>query len=652
MRTSSNQSQSSSTTWPRAQFNRAELFDLRAQYEQELRVNMTLKNAIKCFAFKISTVLEDNKITTTDNIVLHDSLRQVLDKTYPKNPASRSTRMTAEEAEVPRAVANHMNMSMSQLVDLVEKVVHGIDIEEEPAATGLLERQTSEGLSSVASPAFISRQPRDDAEQNADYYPPTPMQNGSNSVLSSVLDVLLQDPDVDTTTLRELVPELPELLNLSEYANAVRSLGDHTPADAESVGTFAAAPFLEDMHLRRPGRSSIPDPNRPHQCDSSPAMMQMPGPMVSHSVPLSSSDPVSRLTEADGAFDAALLKSPLQSLTSKLRPAEKAHTPGPIFRAPDVQPLPPGPVKSSPKQSRDVQAASAVAMGGQSETRRQPANRLPLPAGALVPGAITPGAITAGASVPGAIRAGASVPGGTSMAAAASLAASGSERKSKRSSGISVLRDIPEDVRTLIVRNIPSRCTQEQLLKIWPPAGSYNVLYLPFSPIQHRRVDYAFINFISKQALHQFCDRWEGVSLMPHISSKRLEIKLADVQGYERNLVEFRRNRKIRETKCDWYLPVIIHPDGSIADFRKVMAAMDASGISAVADNASTARATATDDSSCDQSQGRTPDNDEEAELQEDEEYNIQRVSASASTGEFSAGSMMVGFRHAPGRHD
>jgi len=44
---------------------------------------------------------------------------------------------------------------------------------------------------------------------------------------------------------------------------------------------------------------------------------------------------------------------------------------------------------------------------------------------------------------------------------------------------------------------------------------------------------YAFVNFVSHQALLDFYERWQGVRLMEEASAKRLNIAVSETQGFE-----------------------------------------------------------------------------------------------------------------------
>jgi hypothetical protein len=128
---------------------------------------------------------------------------------------------------------------------------------------------------------------------------------------------------------------------------------------------------------------------------------------------------------------------------------------------------------------------------------------------------------------------------------------------------------IPFDVRTLVIRNIPIGCTPAQLLALWPPQGLYNLLHLPYSNRQHRTVGYAFINFTSREALLWFSASWSGCILRS--DAKALDIRIAEVQGFEGNIEHMRQSGKIRSISDPDHMPIIILPDGSFADFKAVM---------------------------------------------------------------------------------
>eukprot|EP00421_Protoceratium_reticulatum_P001246 CAMPEP_0168362200 /NCGR_PEP_ID=MMETSP0228-20121227/3056_1 /TAXON_ID=133427 /ORGANISM="Protoceratium reticulatum, Strain CCCM 535 (=CCMP 1889)" /LENGTH=111 /DNA_ID=CAMNT_0008374895 /DNA_START=1 /DNA_END=332 /DNA_ORIENTATION=- len=88
---------------------------------------------------------------------------------------------------------------------------------------------------------------------------------------------------------------------------------------------------------------------------------------------------------------------------------------------------------------------------------------------------------------------------------------------------------------TLVVRNIPFACSQEELLREWPVDGSYNYLHLPYNAFRQRHSGYAYINFLNSRLAANFQERWHGRFLsMPF--EKSLSVREADMQGWRPNL--------------------------------------------------------------------------------------------------------------------
>jgi len=108
-----------------------------------------------------------------------------------------------------------------------------------------------------------------------------------------------------------------------------------------------------------------------------------------------------------------------------------------------------------------------------------------------------------------------------------------------------IMRKIPlPDVEswhtTLVVRNIPARCTHERLLQQWPNNGSYNFLFVPYSVKQRRASRYMFINFTSHENMVAFMIQWHGAWL-PDVGfgpklAEPLEMRPAKMQGLRANV--------------------------------------------------------------------------------------------------------------------
>lgn len=100
------------------------------------------------------------------------------------------------------------------------------------------------------------------------------------------------------------------------------------------------------------------------------------------------------------------------------------------------------------------------------------------------------------------------------------------------------MRNIPAGTATLAVRNVPARYTPESLAVVWPPAGSYNLLYVPYR-LGHT-IGLAFLNFLSHEAAVVFATQWHWRKLTPNSRSKPLDVTPAYVQGYRKMLEMFK----------------------------------------------------------------------------------------------------------------
>lgn len=134
-----------------------------------------------------------------------------------------------------------------------------------------------------------------------------------------------------------------------------------------------------------------------------------------------------------------------------------------------------------------------------------------------------------------------------------------------------VRQPMTQNATTAIIRNVPARCSQARLLKMWPPEGSYNLLYLPYCFKSRRGAGFALVNFTSHAAMLDFRETWHGSVLLPEASAKPLDVVMAEVQGLESNLMQMRASNKMNRIKHMKHVPVLIHPDGSFADFKVVM---------------------------------------------------------------------------------
>jgi hypothetical protein len=124
---------------------------------------------------------------------------------------------------------------------------------------------------------------------------------------------------------------------------------------------------------------------------------------------------------------------------------------------------------------------------------------------------------------------------------------------------------------TLMLSNIPTRCKQAHLLKIWPADGTYDFLYLPCRFGEHTNFGYAFINFVSHDLAKQFCELWQEMpmALGKQPGSKPLMITWADIQGRDQN-IKHSLNRKIKRIRNPQFQPAIFQGRQRL-DFNKYL---------------------------------------------------------------------------------
>jgi len=131
-------------------------------------------------------------------------------------------------------------------------------------------------------------------------------------------------------------------------------------------------------------------------------------------------------------------------------------------------------------------------------------------------------------------------------------------------------RTLPTGVTTIVVRNIPARFSQEKLMEVWPPDGSYNLFYLPYSFQRRRRSGIAFINMVSHEAAVEFTARWHGQKVADIGSSKRLDISVAEIQGFAGNLKHLKASN-IRRISNQHFLPMAFKGTKKL-DFKALLA--------------------------------------------------------------------------------
>jgi hypothetical protein len=115
----------------------------------------------------------------------------------------------------------------------------------------------------------------------------------------------------------------------------------------------------------------------------------------------------------------------------------------------------------------------------------------------------------------------------------------------------------PENATTVLIHNMPSRTSIDELIKAFPPDGSYDLISMRFNVKARRTSGFVSINFVSVDLAEAFSARFHGQHL-PH--SKRscknpLSVTPARIQGLEDNLVKLHGDKGIAEIRNPALLP-------------------------------------------------------------------------------------------------
>lgn len=108
------------------------------------------------------------------------------------------------------------------------------------------------------------------------------------------------------------------------------------------------------------------------------------------------------------------------------------------------------------------------------------------------------------------------------------------------------LRDTAPEMRTTVmIRNIPCRCTQDQLMEeVSKVSSEFNFLYLPSSRKRDGTLGYAFVNFVAPEEAARFIQDFGGhVFPRQPNSTKRAQCSYAILQGFKENVRFYRRSK-------------------------------------------------------------------------------------------------------------
>jgi hypothetical protein len=125
-------------------------------------------------------------------------------------------------------------------------------------------------------------------------------------------------------------------------------------------------------------------------------------------------------------------------------------------------------------------------------------------------------------------------------------------------------------ITTLMIRNIPNRYTQTELMAELKEAGfedKFDFFYLPMDHETHANFGYAFINFVDETDVGPFTKKFNGLKLNRFTSNKIIQIVPAQLQGFQANLQHYCKKAVCTDDNID-YRPLFF-VDGKCLEFHR-----------------------------------------------------------------------------------
>ena len=119
------------------------------------------------------------------------------------------------------------------------------------------------------------------------------------------------------------------------------------------------------------------------------------------------------------------------------------------------------------------------------------------------------------------------------------------------------------DELTLILRNVPRKVTQREVLRALCKSGfecQFDFLYMPISLSSGKNMGYVFINFISNVEAGKLWMRWHNQRPFDCCGSQLLSISIAAVQGLKANIENWTQSRSKRVRNPN-LCPIIWDPE-------------------------------------------------------------------------------------------
>ena len=124
------------------------------------------------------------------------------------------------------------------------------------------------------------------------------------------------------------------------------------------------------------------------------------------------------------------------------------------------------------------------------------------------------------------------------------------------------------DMTTLMMRNIPKRCTQRMLMSDVVMTGFGNCVdfvYLPTDISSGRNLGYAFLNFVKPEHAESFRNSFHKKHLsMIRGSRAGLSVGYAIIQGFQANLDNVLKTASVHRIRNPEYMPLILDSQGRL----------------------------------------------------------------------------------------
>lgn len=118
---------------------------------------------------------------------------------------------------------------------------------------------------------------------------------------------------------------------------------------------------------------------------------------------------------------------------------------------------------------------------------------------------------------------------------------------------------------TIMIRNIPKKCTQRMLLGDMVAAGFGDVidfLYLPTDISSGKNLGYAFVNFVRPDCAQLFREQFHKRHLQCIRGSRAgLSVSFAVIQGFDANVENVMKNASVHRIKNPEYLPLVLNKE-------------------------------------------------------------------------------------------